>query len=61
MWQLVDQHRMVQVAWSTCQHRTCHAWLNPQGALEPVGLLVSIADPTWYDGAYLVVVQLGWP
>ena len=61
MWQLVDQHRMAQVAWSTCQHRTWHAQLGPQGALEHVGLLVSIADPRWYGGIYLVVVQhLGW-
>ena len=39
MCQLADQHRMVQVAYSACQHRMWHAQLNPQGTLEPVGLL----------------------
>ena len=37
MWQWADQHRMVQVVYSACQHRTWHGWLSPQGALEPVG------------------------
>ena len=39
MWQWVDQHRMVQIAWIVYQHGTWHAQLNPQGALEPAGLL----------------------
>ena len=30
--QSADQHRMVQAAWSACQHRTL--MLSPQGALE---------------------------
>ena len=39
MCQWAAQHRMVQVAWSAYQHRTWHAQVNPEGGLEPVGLL----------------------
>ena len=51
MQQLADKHRMVQVGWSTCQHRTLHAQLSPQGA----------QGYTASERVREVLHQLGWP
>ena len=67
MWQLADQHRIVQVAWSACQHRTWHAWLSPQDALEPVvllqildGMVVLSCGCTASERVREIWHQLGW-
>ena len=56
MWQWADQHIMVQVAWSAYS-----IGLGMLGSILKVllnlqGCCISIADPRWYNGMYLVVV-----